>query len=338
MFREGTVTRSETRSHEQGFSMVELVIAMTVTLIISGAVFQLMTASQDAFRKEPGVADRQQSIRMALDIISQDIFRAGLKLPTFAQSFTDGLDGAGPTGSNGAATDEIEICAGTDCSSLMVCDVNGSNVSTLEPLAGCFNLPRLVVIANVTEWQPYWAEDSGTGTCPGSTGASASGRVVFANGVSSHNTAAPGAVFTNPPEWMVVGDLVRYRMNPGPDGVPQLERSIFGGEDWPDGTSSWEVIAPGVEDLQLEYMNGSGNWQDSPGAVTCGAACGAPGQAEFDTLVRRVRIRITARALINNVAGQTTDALGVDAIRGQLVTEVAPRAAVIALGQGAGEL
>jgi prepilin-type N-terminal cleavage/methylation domain-containing protein len=54
---EGTV-----EDREKGFSLIELMVAMVVTLIISGAVFQLVTAGQSAFKKEPAVADRQQNI------------------------------------------------------------------------------------------------------------------------------------------------------------------------------------------------------------------------------------------------------------------------------------
>ncbi len=65
--QEGTV-----ESREKGFSLVELMVAMVVTLIISGAVFQLVTAGQSAFRKEPALADRQQNI--TYDFIGFHIF------------------------------------------------------------------------------------------------------------------------------------------------------------------------------------------------------------------------------------------------------------------------
>jgi type II secretory pathway pseudopilin PulG len=339
MVREGTVTRTETpHSNEQGFSLVELVIAMTVTMIISGAVFQLMTASQNAFRKEPAVADRQQNIRMAIDLISQDVFGAGFGLPPFAQAFRDNLDGVGPTGSGGAATDEIELVASSDCGYVQVCDLNGTQLTTFETLQECYNLPSMVILANDDEWYPYWAEDPGagsTGSCSSGPG-DKNGHVVINQGVPL-NKPGPSKSFTNPPQYMIVGKLVRYRINPGPDGTPNLERSDYGGEDYPGGDTSWEVIATGVEDLQVEYLNGV-DWQDTPGTVSCGTACAAPGQAEYDTLIRRVRVRLSARALAANVTGQTTDATGSDAVRGQLETEIAPRAAVTSLGQGSGEL
>jgi type II secretory pathway pseudopilin PulG len=319
--------------------MVELIIAMVVTMIISGAVFQLMTASQNAFRKEPGVADRQQNIRMAMDLISQDVFGAGHGLPPFAQTFTDNLDGVGPTGSSGAPTDEIQLVASSECGHVQVCDLNGTQITTFETLQECYNLPSMVILANDTEWYPYWAESPGAGTTSScvSGGGSKNGHVVIPQGVPL-NKPGPSKSFKNPPQYMIVGAMVRYRINPGADGTPNLERSAYGGEDYPgSGGTSWEVIARGVEDLQVQYLNGTG-WQDTPGTVSCGAACAAPGPAEYGTLVRRVRIRLSARALVNNVTGQTRDATGNDAVRGILETEIAPRAAVTSIGQGDGEI
>ena len=79
---------------ERGFSLVELMVAMTVTLIVSGAIYGLLTSGSNAFRREPELADRQQNIRVAMDLISRDVFNAGAALPTFSQVFTR-IDPAG---------------------------------------------------------------------------------------------------------------------------------------------------------------------------------------------------------------------------------------------------
>ena len=101
---------------EKGFSLVELMVAMTVTLIITGAVFQLVTAGKTAFRREPAMADRQQNIRVAMDLISQDLFQAGYGVPAFAQVFTDDLDGRRDrSGSGGEQTDVLEIFRAAEC-------------------------------------------------------------------------------------------------------------------------------------------------------------------------------------------------------------------------------
>ena len=68
-------------SKERGFSLVELMVAMTVTLIVSGAIYGLLTSGSNAFRREPELADRQQNIRVAMDLISRDVYNAGASCP-----------------------------------------------------------------------------------------------------------------------------------------------------------------------------------------------------------------------------------------------------------------
>ena len=188
-----------------------------------------------------------------------------------------------------------------------------------------------------------WAEKPGGGASAscvsgGGGGGTKNGHLTFPAGKSTLNPAGgPSKVFTNPPQWIVLGQIIRYRIALEADGTPNLERSGFGGQDYPDGTTSWELVARGVEDLQVEYENGLG-WFDDPGAVSCGASCGAPGAAEYDTLTRRVRVRLSARVVgENNLTGQTTSAVG-NGVRGQLVTEVAPRTAMVNLAVFEGQM
>ena len=126
----------------RGFSLVELMVAMTVTLIVSGAIYGLLTSGSNAFRREPEIADRQQNIRAAMDLIARDVFSAGAALPTFGQVFTradpDGtclaaLNGCGAAGAMGAPaaagrggdaeeTDVLEILAADEqCPMMSVC-------------------------------------------------------------------------------------------------------------------------------------------------------------------------------------------------------------------------
>ena len=58
---------------------------------------------------EPELADRQQQIRVAMNLIAEDILRAGQSMPVFMQVFREGLDGVGPMGATGTNADEIEM-------------------------------------------------------------------------------------------------------------------------------------------------------------------------------------------------------------------------------------
>ncbi len=343
--------RANCRHVERGFSLVELMVAMTVTLVVSGAVYGLVVAGNSAFRREPALADRQQNIRVALDIMGQDVFRAGYGLPAFAQAFTDGLDALGEMGSGGDKTDELEIFAAADCPYLKVCALNdsgtGASVKTFQPLTACYKFPTLVFLGGDQvhpdqdfKYGLYWAEQPGSGrtaSCE-SGGGGDNGHITVPHG-QAPLVDPPGGLRDWIPSWMMAGQAIRYRIHVDPADalrVPELQRSEYGGLDLPDSTSSWQTIARGIEDLQVEYENGA-DWQDMPGLTSCEPNCVTPGPAEYARLIRRVRVTLSARSTEGNLVGQTTSAVG-NAVRGQLSTDIAPRAANTTLQLRAGEL
>src|SRR4051812_9189007 len=85
--------QSSVRTDEAGFSLAELLVAMVITLMISGSIFGLMTSGQSRFQREPELVDRQDNIRMAMDILEQDINGAGMSVNAYTQIFASGLDG-----------------------------------------------------------------------------------------------------------------------------------------------------------------------------------------------------------------------------------------------------
>jgi prepilin-type N-terminal cleavage/methylation domain-containing protein len=134
------------RASEAGFSLIELLVAMTITLIVSGAIYGLMTAGQNAFRREPELAERQQNIRLAMDLMVRDIANAGSGLPPIAQVFTAGLNGAGVTGPSGTASDDLELLAVAGRDSEPVCEGAGNGAPTSVSLyrQGLTGPPALV--------------------------------------------------------------------------------------------------------------------------------------------------------------------------------------------------
>jgi type II secretory pathway pseudopilin PulG len=331
------VTRRN-QTGQDGFSLIELTIALVVTMIVAGAIFGLLTAGNTAFRREPELADRQQNIRVAMDIIAQDIRRAGSGMPRFMQVFENGMDGTGPMGPHGENTDEVQMLSTTDCNVLPVCSSDGVNVVTRPLLSNCHNLPNVVFLVDTacpTEDDDcrgfYWAEPPGatsTASCGGTGGSN--GHVNLPPGQSEVNVNNPAGGPGFNPNFMGMGAVARYRIHVDADGVPNLERSATGGVD--RNGRPWEVIARGIEDLQVEYLNGSGVWQDEPGVVNC-ASCPSPTQADYDTIVQRVRIRLSARALAPNLQGETVSASGSRAVRGELISEFAPNQATITIAQ-----
>ena len=89
---------------ERGFTLIEVMISIVITLIVMSSVFALLTQGQRAFEREPEIADLQQSARSVLDMVSRDILQAGSGLPPEFPAFSR-INGAG----DGAPTDVIEM-------------------------------------------------------------------------------------------------------------------------------------------------------------------------------------------------------------------------------------
>jgi prepilin-type N-terminal cleavage/methylation domain-containing protein len=353
-----------------GFSLVELMVAMTVTLIVSGAIYGLLTSGSNAFRREPEVADRQQNIRMAMDLISRDVFNAGAALPTFSQVFTridpaggtctgaTGLNGCGPAGTMGPTeaagrapgdggdpsqnSDVVEIVSVDErCPAQTVCSTatppgTAGDFATREGVPACLTLPGLVLLTDNTSFtvQPAAAASSGA-ACDTGGNTARNGALTLTDFLQPWvgPVVAPNP---NPPPAMPVvflyrAQVVRYRIAPSTDpqdSAPALWRSesglytsTGGAAGAPGAGAPWELVARGIEDLQLEYSYGvPATWHNQPPVSTTG---------DWNSLVREVRISLSARVTAANLQGQTRAAGGgaPDAVRGQLSSTVAPRAA-----------
>jgi prepilin-type N-terminal cleavage/methylation domain-containing protein len=61
----------------RGFSLVEMLIALLITLVVGGATFRLMNQAQAMFAVQAEVPDMQQRLRVASQSISRDVLAAG---------------------------------------------------------------------------------------------------------------------------------------------------------------------------------------------------------------------------------------------------------------------
>jgi prepilin-type N-terminal cleavage/methylation domain-containing protein len=62
---------------EDGFSLLEMLVATAVMLTVTAGVFAVMNPSQGTFATEPEVADMQQRLRVATDSVYKDLLMAG---------------------------------------------------------------------------------------------------------------------------------------------------------------------------------------------------------------------------------------------------------------------
>jgi prepilin-type N-terminal cleavage/methylation domain-containing protein len=75
--------RAPGQSRQLGFSLIELLTALAIFLLITGAAFTLLTASQQRYQTESQVLTSFQEARLGLDQIVRDVNDAGYPPPTF---------------------------------------------------------------------------------------------------------------------------------------------------------------------------------------------------------------------------------------------------------------
>lgn len=68
-------------TRDRGFSLVELIVALGLTLTVIAAIFQLVEQSRRRFAAEPDIVDRQQRVRVAVETLSRDLLMARAVLP-----------------------------------------------------------------------------------------------------------------------------------------------------------------------------------------------------------------------------------------------------------------
>lgn len=362
------------RETQAGFSLVEMLVAIVVTLIVSGAVYGLIASGQNAFRREPELADRQQNIRIAMALIEQDIQSGGAGLPISTQVFSPALNGVGPEGTIGTPgqvarggdpsinADGLEIVGTEDvCPALAVCGRAGAVLQTREPLPTCMpgapapGSPGLVAITDNITLSVQAVAPGGALACPGLPGF---GGDPGQNGSLTAGAALPpwtGALVAaavppaKPNNFLFTAKIARYQIGPSGEALealanePALWRSSTGIYSTagavavqpnapgfnPAAPGPWQLVARGIEDLQVEYLyrNADGTlvWENVPRAVL---------PTDFTTIARSARVTLSARAVAVNLQGQTTagaGSAGRAAIRGRLARVVAPRATLMAL-------
>lgn len=357
---------------EAGFSLLELMVAMLMTLIVSGAIYGLLAAGQTAFRREPEVAELTQSVRAAMSLIQQDVESAGYGFSTFTQVFTDGLDDQQAPGVNEAQfsvvagnddkySDQLELLgADEQCPGITVCQApaggSGYIVDVSVDVPACMRVPgRLMGLIGAVGTaapafiigQPVVVGAVGPACVAVAPPAGAPQGVAIdlpnTNGpIEWHPAAAP--VPPAPPTSIGPVRVVRYRValsGDPQDPVPCLWRSETGGRLGPAYAAmtdppgaAWQMVARGVEDLQVQYMNGNGAYADTPGVIVAPVPVVQP----LTQIIRRVRVTLSARSTAQGITGIMAPEANADkgipvAVRVQITSEMSPRAALLWLQQ-----
>jgi prepilin-type N-terminal cleavage/methylation domain-containing protein len=357
---------------QSGFSLIELMVALTVTLVVTGAIYGLLAGGQSAFRREPELTDRQQNARIALNLIMRDIANAGSGMPKFIQTFSRNLNnctnGTTCPVDTGRITrpdvpaevpDELEMLTNSGTKeNEPACHTagngNSTQVTTVRKTGTNVGDNQIVLLFTTTgQWTirnvvSTQTNSSSAGNCDG--GNQAHTNLNFNSGNNDITGLNRPSGICEPNGWGTIVDngacevseisfatVVRYRIRVDASGVPVLQRwssddsgLITGtGNGVSPGTLSYQTIARGIEDLQVQYTQAateagvsSTAWQDGAPAVV---------NNNYNTLINQVRVTVVSRAEGRKLQGQKTSASGRTNVRGTLTSVGTPRATLVNL-------
>jgi len=306
-----------------GFTLIEILVAMMITMIVMASVFALFGGSQKSFERENEVADMQMSTRSGVERLSRDLTMAGYRTPPAAAVLWNDGGGINP--------DEITIvhadpnvptsrplqCGGAGRGGGRgPCGTIGQSATLfLDPLTFDPAPPSLedayasgmVLAAIETEdcngdgqvgFVPFVVTNPPTLT---SAGGSPTLNV-------NHNPGSAGGDI-NPPggfngeireDCAIVGRfrIIQYRVSEEPPaGNPTLER-----RDLSDG-NVWRSVALNIENLQFRY-----------GVGTVAAVVDVPAVPTDDptTWINRVDLTLTGRTDRKNLQGSSPGVFDID--------------------------
>jgi prepilin-type N-terminal cleavage/methylation domain-containing protein len=306
----------------RGFSLIEILIALLITMLVMTSVFLLLQKSQKSFAREPEVTDMNANARAGLDRISQDLAVAGFATPSnMAVMWSDG-GGLTPDRIGIVYADpEVPVSRPRPCPVGGPCATIGtSTVVSVDPFSLSPQPPNFseayqegMVLFAIQGPNGDPACDTvapglvpfqlaGTPTCTGAGGP--------ANGPAACETLnltlgpALSVSDLDPPTGFesdvslhcaAIGlfHVVQYRVNPLPPADnPQLERRDASlGEPW-------SAVAGNIENLQVQYVQGLNEvFEDAPALLPMGA--------DPTTWVTRVRITVAGRSESTNLEGAT---------------------------------
>src|SRR5215472_13902748 len=73
-------------SGQRGFTLVEMLAALGIFLVVTGAAFTLLTSSQRRYQTESQVLNSFQEARLGLDQMVREVNDAGFPPPTFVNA------------------------------------------------------------------------------------------------------------------------------------------------------------------------------------------------------------------------------------------------------------
>jgi len=312
-----------------GFSLVELMVAMTISMILMAGVVQIFSGSKASYITQEGTAELQENARFALNRISHDISAAGYlgcldtanpvrpftndltdKAAASGYDFSTPLYGTDGTGANGSDTISISRAGGVSGIPLKApMDTPISNIELDENDSAYQSLEQFDILA---------VGDCGTASVfmitndPQGSG----GTIMHASGVAA--TTGPNTGQSN-----VAGDLGATYGSDGASvaGAYRVGTATYmlcpsasgtGTSLYQDSCAVANELVEGVQDMQFDYgvdsnaiagadkyvnaaqVEAAGDWNNIVSVrmtITFDSIRNIPGGALSKTITQTVRVR-----------------------------------------------
>jgi type IV pilus assembly protein PilW len=298
-------------NHRQsGFTLVEVMVAMILSMLLLGGVVQIMSSTKQSYRIHEGVSQMQENARFAMEMLSRDIRMADFwGCADSIGKITNNLDPAGGAGyvdygqggvgglEGGAGNPDTLILRSAFNTGLAVTPPYGPQPSAQISVAAGNGLEQfdILIVSDCTAgdiFQVTNANPDGSGQLVHNTGLGTPGNFNASNpgcpGVNAHCLSKVyGADAT------VFGvQQVTYTVGPGGSGQPALFRN---------GTE----LVDGIEDMQILYG------EDTSGDTAANRYVRADQVADMTTVVS-IRLALVARSYDNNLTNtaQTYTVMG----------------------------
>lgn len=250
------------RQNQTGFTLVELMIAMLLGLLLTGALITMLSQARKSFQQDEYYARMLDESRFAMREISQDLSMAGY---------------IGDLMTPGVVTLDSTLIVGDDCERSdgepfafrLTDSITGvetgvialDNITTGDATAqfSCLDADELVEGTDVVAVRRL-AGSAATALAAGDTALRFNGTVgaLFVEPISAAAAAAVPVPFEDRVYTPAIYFIRNYTTEPG-DENPSLCRKTLVSDETPDMTT--ECIAQGIENLQVEYgidTNGDG--------------------------------------------------------------------------------
>lgn len=328
--KETQMTGTRKDPAEQGFSLIELIIAMVLFLIVSGAIFgllQVASRSRTVVNENTGMG---KNLRVALNLLGRDTYNAGygypltntvvlpdnrvatlLSIPGDPDTSRDTippiiagdnvrLNNYNPTPNT--RTDQVtflfkdntfNVVSGVSQSLPVNAATTTSSIDEIIPVSGSTAACRVNDI--------YLISGSNGATLGVATGLSGGNKILFANGdVLGFNltgTSGPLRSITTPASIQRVLMTTYYVTTDG-----TLMRREYANR--PSGAFVDEPLVYGVEDFQIVYILDNGTSSNNPSAGPNGIAGDSDDTPGNLMAVRQIRFTVSVRSLELKQDGQ----------------------------------